>query len=314
MNDLRTDAALQSAISSVPSGAWAVGVSGGADSVALLLLLRQRPDLTLHVVHLDHETRGDESTADAAFVKDLADRLRVASTIARRSDVEATMTEIPANASSRYRAARLALFRRVVAEHNLAGVILAHHAGDQAETVLHRLLRGSGPMGLAAMEPSTDLGGLRIIRPLLDVTRDALRTFLASTGQLWREDASNATDDYLRNRLRKWLAAEPLMAADLLDLGEACRAMRAWARDAAPRLEASFPAAQLSGLPSVLAVESARRWLIQNRVPPEKISPAVIDQLLTMAADGASSPRAHFPGEVLVRRRKGMISRDSGRH
>jgi tRNA(Ile)-lysidine synthase len=221
------------------------------------------------------------------------------------------MTDLPANTSSRYRAARIAFFRRVVAEQNLSGVILAHHADDQSETVLHRLLRGSGPMGLAAMDHCTDLGGLIIRRPLIDVPRAVLRAHLAALGESWREDASNASDDYFRNRLRRWLATEPMLTADLLRSGDACSALRAWARDAAPRLTAAFDVGHLARLPSILAAESARRWLIENHVPPDKISPAVIEQLLTMATDGASAPRAHFPGEILVRRRKGMIFVDS---
>src|SRR6185437_3878431 len=174
------DPALTSAIATLPPGAWAVGVSGGADSVALLLLLCAREDLSLHVVHLDHQTRGDDSTGDARFVRELAERLHLRCTVALRSDVEATMSDLPGNTSSRYRAARIALFRKVVEEEDLAGVILAHHADDQAETVLHRLLRGSGPTGLAAMERATNIGGLRIVRPLLSVARETLRAFLAS--------------------------------------------------------------------------------------------------------------------------------------
>src|SRR5687768_5961056 len=85
------------AAATVPPGRWAVGVSGGADSVALLLLLRDRPDLALHVVHLDHETRGGASADDAGFVEDLAARLRVPCTVARRSEVETDMARLPAN-------------------------------------------------------------------------------------------------------------------------------------------------------------------------------------------------------------------------
>src|SRR5438034_1508222 len=133
----------------VPAGAWAVAVSGGGDSVALLELLRHRGDLLLHVVHLDHETRGGESATDALFVGELAARWGLAFTIRRRSEIEpAIAARLPANRSARFRAARLELFRRVIAEHRLAGVILAHHADDQAETVVQRLLRGSGPAGL----------------------------------------------------------------------------------------------------------------------------------------------------------------------
>src|SRR4051794_16756002 len=183
---------LSKAIACVPAGAWGVGVSGGADSVALLHLLCDRADLSLHVVHLDHETRAGASAADAGYVRELSKRLGLACTIARRSDVEAETAHLPANRSSRYRAARFELFLRVVTEHRLAGVVLAHHFDDQVETVFQRLLRGSGPAGLGGMAEQTIVRGVTVVRPLLGVRRAALREMLEARGIAWREDASNA--------------------------------------------------------------------------------------------------------------------------
>lgn len=299
---------LQHAIDAVPAGAWAVAVSGGADSVALLRLLHGRGDLSLHVVHLDHQTRGEASAGDAAFVRRLAAELGVPCTIALRADVEQHGHAVLPNPSARYRAARIELFRRVVAEHGLEGVILAHHADDQAETVLQRLIRGSGPAGLVGMSSRTQMGDLIMLRPLLGVRRGPLREYLQLIGQGWREDASNASDDYLRNRLRKWLAAEPGLHETLLSLCEACRALGGWARRAAPRLEPTFAAERLAGLPDVLAHDAARQWLIARGAPPEELSEAVLDRLVEMARDAASPPRAHFPGAVLVRRSHGSIT------
>src|SRR5688500_1479814 len=169
MNTIRPvpDRALTAAIATVPPGRWAVGVSGGPDSVALLDLLRTRDDLALHVVHLDHQLRGDASAADAHFVADLAHRWNLPCTIARRDEIEPALADLPANPSARYRRLRLALFANVARAHGLSGVILAHHADDQAETVLQRLLRPSGPMGLAGMSATAHVGSLRIVRPLL---------------------------------------------------------------------------------------------------------------------------------------------------
>ena len=83
-----TDARIQASVSAVPPGPWAVGVSGGADSVALLSLLRQREDVQLHVVHLDHQTRGEASTGDARFVADLAEVWGLPSVVALREQIE----------------------------------------------------------------------------------------------------------------------------------------------------------------------------------------------------------------------------------
>src|SRR5438034_9029085 len=115
------------AIAIVPSGAWAVGVSGGADSVALLALLRERADLRLCVAHLDHETRGGASGDDARFVEEVAGRWGMQVITQKRSAVEARMNQLPSNLSARYRAARMELFRDVVSSQQLQGVIVAHH-------------------------------------------------------------------------------------------------------------------------------------------------------------------------------------------
>jgi tRNA(Ile)-lysidine synthase len=146
-----------------------VGVSGGGDSVALLELLagQRRGDLELIVAHLDHETRAGASAADAQFVEELAQQRSLRCIVARRADIEKDIGEVPANRSARYRAARLACFRRVITEEKLDGVVLAHHADDQAETVVQRLLRGSGPAGLTGMRADSVVSGVRIVRPLL---------------------------------------------------------------------------------------------------------------------------------------------------
>ena len=338
---------LEPAVASVPAGAWAVGVSGGADSVALLSLLRPRAaaggDLSLRVVHLDHQTRGAASAADADFVRELCLRWGLPCTVARRCEVEARLLRrsasaaaspangttglstggaaggaaraagqraapsLPSNPSARYRAARLALFREVAAAHRLDGVLLAHHADDQAETVLHRLLRGSGYAGFAGMEGQATVRGLRILRPLLGCPAVALREHLRAAGQAWRDDESNASDDYLRNRLRRLLGRFPQLTTPLLELSAACRAARDWARGAAPVLAESFQPGGLREVPPVLARASAARWLAERGARAGELSPPVIDRLLAMAADAATPPRQHFPGGVLVRRRNDVI-------
>lgn len=301
------DSALQSAIATVPSGGWGVGVSGGADSVALLRLLSLRPGLSLHVIHLDHQTRGAASTGDAQFVKELATAMCLPVTVMLRQQVELEITKFDANPSARYRAARFQLFRNVVARERLDGVILAHHADDQAETVLQRLIRGSGPAGLAGMSVRAEIGALTVLRPMLSVRREALRRYLLETGQSWREDASNASNEYLRNRLRRWLADEPSLHAALIDLAGTCRALRDWAERESPDLAETFAMAQLAGLPDVLAHPSARRWLVGRGVPPGQLTEGTLDRLLEMCRDAGTPPRSDFPGPVQVRRRGGMI-------
>jgi tRNA(Ile)-lysidine synthase len=291
----------------VPPGAYAVGVSGGVDSVALLLLLRRRSDLSLEVVHLNHETRGPASDADAKFVFDLSLRVRVPCLTGHWHGTEPMLVDPPKNQSARFRAGRMALFRHVVKTDGLDGVILAHHADDVAETVLQRLLRGGGVSGLASLRTRATIGGLPVLRPLLNVRRETLRQFLVEENQPWREDESNASPRYQRNRVRKLLSTRPELTDALLELGNAAAAVKDWARRTAPAAPAKLPVAMLRGLPAPLARETARRWLAERGAPPGGLTAPVLRRLIEMSEDAASAPRQHFPGGVLVRRRGGEM-------
>jgi tRNA(Ile)-lysidine synthetase-like protein len=307
MRHALSEAALKTALNQIPTGAWAVGVSGGADSVALLALLRERSDLRLHVVHLDHETRQGESAVDAKFVVDLAREWGIPCSIRKRSDVEREMAELPANRSARYRAVRIEFFRRTVLENELLGVILAHHADDQAETVLLRLLRGSGPLGLRGMSVRTSMRGLTILRPLLCVRRESLREVLKGRGIKWREDASNASMDQRRNRVRRMLAENPEWTDQLLRLGRACDRWVQWLARTAPTLEASFDVKCLRDLALPVAEFAARRWLAERSGRLESITTDAARRLVEMATDAASPAQQHFAGGILVRRRRTRI-------
>lgn len=298
-------AALQNAIQTLPAGAWGVGVSGGADSTALLRLLASRSELRLAAMHLNHETRGDESDADEGFVLGLAQSLQINCYSAKFSQID--LTDPPANPSARYRAARLAWFGQIIARENLRGVVLAHHANDQTETILQRLLRGSGFHGLAGMQPVTRIGSLLIHRPLLSIQRQTLREYLRSIQQAWREDSSNLSDRYGRNVIREVLSRHPALHPALLGMGHAMSVLRRWTEQASPLLENTFAAASLVRLPGILSRESARRWLVDAGCPAELLGPAAIEQLILMAGDAATPPKQYFPGGIVARRKSGWI-------
>jgi tRNA(Ile)-lysidine synthase len=296
----------------LPPGRWCIGVSGGADSVALLRLLHARGDLQLHVAHLDHQLRGDDSTGDARFVAALCTSMGIPATIALRSDIESALPDPPANPSARYRAARLELFRRVVREHHLGGIALAHHADDQAETILQRLIRGSSIEGLCGMRPCTTIGDLPVYRPLLSIRRQTLRDYLTGIRQPWREDASNASRHYLRNRLRQLLAGRPELIDGLLRVARAAQSVRQWVSDVTPALAtatADMPIAQLTALPEPISRELARRWLIGVGAAEASLDGRSIGRLLEMATDAASPGRQDFPGGIRIARRSGRLRR-----
>ena len=184
-----------------------VAVSGGADSVCLLhVLLHLAPewDLRLSVLHLNHGLRGEESCQDEQFVRDLAAGLGLTA-IVRAADVSAQ----PDNLEQAARNARLDFFRQQISAGTVARIATGHTSNDQAETVLFRFLRGSGGAGLAAIRPVTTGG---IVRPLLDVSRADNERYLREREIPWRDDSSNASRQFARNRIRHELL--PQLAAE----------------------------------------------------------------------------------------------------
>ncbi len=304
MSSLHT-VTLQSAIDLVPPGGWAVGVSGGADSVALLSLLRRRRDLQLTVVHLDHETRAGASRSDAAFVGELCSAWSLPCVASTLSAIEPRLRQVVKNQSARWRLARLALYRQVTQSHHLSGVVLGHHADDQAETVFFRLLRSGRPAGVTGMADQQVLGGMTVLRPLLRVRRQALRDHLRAIGQPWREDESNTSARYTRSRIRRLLSARPELVEPLIDLGEQCRRVSDWIRHSAPALPERFHVDDVRRLPAPVARAALLLWL--RRQGSQDADSAAAERLLEMAHDAATTPRQHFPGRLLVCRRRGEI-------
>lgn len=176
-------------------GQYLLGLSGGADSVALLKLLSGTESLCLGAVHVNHGIRGKESDEDENFVRLLCEKEDIPLYL-YHPDLSGRTDENNA------RKARFACFRNAIEQSGAEAVILAHNRDDRAETFLLHLLRGSGPEGLSAMKTESRLGDLRILRPMLALSRDEIRTALQDAGIRWREDSTNFTTDYLRNRIR----------------------------------------------------------------------------------------------------------------
>ena len=187
-----------------------VAVSGGPDSLALLLLLAQLKEnlgLTLHVAHLDHGLRGAEARDDALFVKETAGSLGLPATLGA-ADVKSHMAGRGLSPEEAAREVRYAFLARVAAEQGAASIALGHTADDQAETVLMHVLRGSGLTGLAGMSPlsyrpsAEGQERVALLRPLLDVTRDETAAYCRWKGVTPREDATNRSLEFTRNRTR----------------------------------------------------------------------------------------------------------------
>lgn len=185
-----------------PDGRALLGISGGRDSVVLLHLLLAAGRRDVLLCHLNHGLRGRESDEDAAFVRSLAEKHGLACEIAK-TNVKAQAQKKKLSIETAARQARHAFFKRMSRKHGTNEVLLAHHADDQAETILGNVLRGCGLEGLAAMGLVTDLdSGLCFVRPLLHVRRAEIDAYVQSKGIAYREDSSNASAEHRRNRLR----------------------------------------------------------------------------------------------------------------
>ncbi len=193
-----------------PGDRIGLGVSGGADSVAMLQIfaeLRAELGIAVVVLHFNHQLRGAEADEDERFVEALATELHL-DCESGRADVAAEAQRHGWNLEDAARRLRYEFFERAAAARNLNRVAVAHTADDQAETVLSHLLRGTGLAGLAGIYPVAG----PIIRPLLEVGRAELRKFLADLGQTWREDATNQDITRMRARIRHQLI--PILQRD----------------------------------------------------------------------------------------------------
>jgi tRNA(Ile)-lysidine synthase len=182
-----------------------LALSGGPDSVALLHVLRElqpRCGFRLAAAHLNHRLRGAESDRDEAFVRELCAGEGVELAVEQASGLQPAAS----NLEERARLARYEFLARVARRLGASHVATAHHADDQAETVMLRLLRGAGVAGLGAMAPVDAVAGgprtLTLIRPMLRVWRKEILAYLDAIGARFVSDSSNEYRNFLRNRVR----------------------------------------------------------------------------------------------------------------
>jgi tRNA(Ile)-lysidine synthase len=204
-------------------------VSGGADSMALLRGLIELKDdlgLVLQVGHLDHQLRGAASTEDAAWLGRACEKLGVPFALGR-IDVQAAATSSGRGVEEAARDARYVFLAETARSTDCSVIALAHTASDQAETILHHIVRGTGLAGLRGIPRERELApGIRLMRPLLDVERSQVLDYLRQIGQDFREDESNQDEAYTRNRIRRQLLPlltreyNPQIADAVLRLGQ----------------------------------------------------------------------------------------------
>lgn len=287
-----------------------VAVSGGVDSVTLLDYLAMRRDLGLRIVvaHLNHSLRGEESDADEELVREISaeygarfERCRV--------DVKAMARNERLSLEEAGREARYRFFADLASRCNASAVALAHHRDDQAETVLMRLLRGSGPAGLRGMGYRSGNG--LYVRPFLDADRSAIEEYAAARGLRFRTDSSNSDPRFLRNRVRLQLLpllgeynpeivsrladTAAIMAADEELLSESVS--RCW--EAAGRMDSdgvSADCARLRNESSGMRLRIYRHALTLLAGTSRRIAYRHLRAIDDLMLSGSPNGRLHLPG------------------
>src|SRR5262245_26420277 len=291
-------------------------VSGGADSVALLDALARfqrsegRPG-SIIVAHLNHQLRGEESHEDEAFVRDLANRLNL-SVFTERIAVAERAKEEKQNLEAVARRLRYEFLLRVAEARGAKIVFTAHTLDDQAETILMRLIRGSGAEGLRGVHQIVALSDdVKLIRPMLGIKRAEVIAHCERYELVFRSDSSNFLADFMRNRVRLELLPmletfNPRVKESLARASESLVLDEDYLRGAAAehlaksREESGLSVKVLQETPAAIRHRAFRLWLRDERGDLRRINAshiAAIEKLI----DGPSGRRVELPGGVVAR-------------
>jgi tRNA(Ile)-lysidine synthase len=303
-------------------GRLVVAVSGGPDSTALLValdMLRHRHKFDVVAAHINHMLRGEESERDEHFTRELCERLN-AHFVCHRVPVPIDASDRQESIEATARDRRLQSLAQVASEQNASFVATAHTANDQGETVLHRIVRGTGLAGLAGIPQARLLGpGITLIRPMLHVHRQDVRTFLDAIGQDFREDSSNRDLQFTRNRLRHevlpYLASHvnPQIISALVRLaslasdaqavvdGHVDRLMRR-ARIQRDPHRVVWNVNVLRRAPRYILCEAFRRLWAEQSWPQQDLGQSDLTRLADLVQTAKELDGCHLPGGIVARR------------
>ena len=290
------------------------GISGGPDSVALLLLLRELSlhfSMTIGVAHLNHSLRGKESDRDEEFVFNLAAKFNLPCHI-RRSDVSSFAEKNRLSLEEAARDVRYGFYNELADEKKYTKIALGHNYDDNAELVLMNLLRGSGTKGIAGIPP---VRGRRIIRPLIRVSREDILDYLTLKNQDYVMDSSNNDNVFLRNRVRNDLLPllkkdyNPGVADALNRLSSIVMLEEEWMTKETESVflsallhrtksEVHLDKAVLKDIPPALSRRVLRHAIRSVKKDLRRITLAHIDDILNLILTGTNGKSLDFPDRI----------------
>jgi tRNA(Ile)-lysidine synthase len=310
-----------------PESSWVIGASGGPDSTLLVhamkaLMERDGLKWRLHLAHFHHGLRAEEADEDEEFVRGLGTELGLPF-FREREDIRATAARDGGSTEEVARKRRYDFLERVALRTGSELVAVAHHADDNAETVIHRICRGTGLRGLAGIRdvrPVQEDSHIRVVRPFLNHRRTVIEELCAARGLKMRIDSMNRSPEFTRGRIRH--SVMPLLAQQLnpnvvealLRLSEHARLLGTYLEDAAARTFESLVVSQgpryvvlntraLLGKQRIIQTEVVRRAIALIAGGEQDLSFVHIDAVLRLAEETGSGKEVHVPGPVVVRKR-----------
>ncbi|MCE5341625.1 MAG: tRNA lysidine(34) synthetase TilS [Planctomycetaceae bacterium] len=292
-----------------------LAVSGGADSVALLCILHKLFPGNLHIAHINHQLRGTDSLNDEYYVRQLAEKYKLPVTT-KLVDVNTFAKKQKLSIETAARQLRLEALTKIADKHNCTAIATAHHKNDNVETVIQRILRGTGYKGLAGIRAKTVFNEKTFVRPLLCLSRDEIEKYLKTQNILWQNDYTNTDTRFTRNRIRHKLLPylmeeSPGIVETLNDLADKCERLNSNIKNlceaaavdcfiAQNKKQITIDILKFTNLPKPVQVELIQKALTQIKCGLQKYTFEHYKKIIDFISSAKAGKNLAIPGKINI--------------
>jgi tRNA(Ile)-lysidine synthase len=287
-----------------------LAVSGGADSVGLVEILVSlkssgKINADFHIAHINHLLRAGDSFQDEEFVNILAQKHNLPITV-EQIDVKKYAAEKKLSIETAARELRIDALCRIAKQNNCAAIATAHHKNDNAETVIHRLSRGTGFKGLCGIRPKTALNGTVFIRPMLRLCRSEIETYLSSQNIKWQTDRTNIDCRFTRNRIRYKLLpmlqkqSQDNLTEMLFELSQ--KTLKLYEKIEKQAQSAATDPAEFNDYHPLLQIEIVQKLLQQTGIGLQKFTNSHYNKILKFIKQGKTGKSLHLPSGAIIQK------------